>query len=252
MLHHHESMLIGAVTLAAALSLSPRTLVNGGALTAGDILAAADRGRNGWDSFTVETVITNYKGDRVDDVSTYTVYVKGADHSLVKFEDPRDRGKYLLTDDEAMWFYLPSASRPIRVTPLQRLSGNASNGDIAQMAFAANYDATLTDDTSVGGNAAYVLDLTARRRSATYQRVRYVVAKASLLPIEAEFMVASGKTTKQARFEEYGESGGRRVLRREVLGDLLRKDVRTVLEFRRYSPQDLPDKLFNKNFLREF
>ena len=36
----------------------------------------------------------------------------------------------MLGDD--MWVYLPDTSRPIRITPLERLSGDASNGDVAR------------------------------------------------------------------------------------------------------------------------
>lgn len=216
-----------------------------------EIMAAADRGRNGWDSFSVDVKITNYKHERLESSSTYEVLIKGADRTLVRFNDPRDKGKLLLMLEDAMWLYMPSTSRPIRVTPLQRLSGNASNGDVAQTSLSAHYAAALSGREAVDGEPAYVLDLTARKKSATYQKVRYWVAEKTLLPVKAEFQLASGKPSKSCRYERYEKVGGRPVLRRLVILDLLRADQKTVMEYDRYAPRELEDKLFNRNFLAE-
>jgi outer membrane lipoprotein-sorting protein len=184
-------------------------------------------------------------------VTNYQVLIKGSERTLVKFTDPSDKGKLLLMVEEGMWFFLPSTSRPIRVTPLQRLAGNASNGDVAQTSLGANYAATLVGEEALDGRPVWVLELTAKRKSATYQSVRYWVSKERSLPLQAEFRLTSGKPTKRAHFEEYEQVGGRRMLRREVIVDLLRKERRTVLEFRNYAARDLPDKYFNKNYLGE-
>jgi outer membrane lipoprotein-sorting protein len=219
---------------------------------ADEIVTAADRGRNGWDSFSVDVKITNYKKDRLVSTSGYQVLIKGADKTLVKFADPSDKGKLLLMLEDAMWLYIPSTSRPIRVTALQRLSGNASNGDVAQTNLAANYAGTLVGTENVDGQTAYVLELVAKRKSATYQKVRYWVSQATLLPLKAEFQLTSGKPSKLCRYEEYGKVGDRRVLRRQVIYDLLRDEQKTVMEFQKYEPRELPDKFFNRNYLTEF
>jgi outer membrane lipoprotein-sorting protein len=216
-----------------------------------EIMAAADRGRNGWDSFSVDVTITNYKNERLESSSRYQVLMKGADRTLVRFNDARDKGKLLLMLEDAMWLYMPSTSRPIRVTPLQRLSGNASNGDVAQTSLAAHYAAVLAGEETVDGEPAYVLELTARRKSSTYQKVRYWVAEKTLLPLKAEFQLTSGKPSKTCRYERYENVGGRPVLRRLVIYDLLRADQKTVMEYEKYAPRELADKLFNRNFLAE-
>jgi len=217
--------------------------------TAQQILESADRTRNGWDEFVVDIEITNYRGETADDVSRYQVFIKGTDKNLVKFEDPKDRGKYLLTLDGAMWLYLPSASRPIRITPLQRLSGNASNGDVAQTSFAANYDAVLSGEEEVDGQRAYVLELTAKTKSSTYRSIRYWIAKETSLPLKAELRMGSGKVSKVATFDRYEKVGGRMLLRRQVIIDALRKGQKTVLVFGKYTPREIPDRMFNANYL---
>lgn len=240
-----------AALVLAAVSAGPVPARAAAAKGADEILAAADRGRNGWDSFSVDVTITNFKNERPESSSRYEVLIKGADRTLVRFHDPRDKGKLLLMLEDAMWLYLPSTSRPIRVTALQRLSGNASNGDVAQTSLAANYAAALVGEETVDGQPVHVLELTARRKSATYQRVRYWVAAASLLPVKAEFQLTSGKPSKRCVYERYETVAGRPVLRRLVIYDLLRAEQKTVMEYGRYSPRDLEDKLFNRNFLAE-
>jgi hypothetical protein len=219
--------------------------------TPGEILAQVDRSKNGFDSFVVDVRITNYRRGAVDKVSNYQVSIKGANKSLVKFVEAEDKGKFLLTVDDFMWFYLRSASRPVRVTPLQRLSGNASNGDVAQTNLAENYETVSMTEEVVDGKPTYVLDLVAKRKSATYQGARYWVAKDSLLPLKAEFKLGSGKPSKRAVFVEYQLVDGRRVLRRQEIYDLLRNEEKTVLEYSNYVSKDLPDKMFNKNFRQD-
>jgi outer membrane lipoprotein-sorting protein len=241
-------------TAAAALALlafAGQPAVPAPAPDAQQILEASDRARNGWDSFVVEVKITDEGATGPRAVTNYEVLIKGSERTLVRFTDPSDKGKLLLMVEEGMWFYLPATSRPIRVTPLQRLAGNASNGDVAQTSFATNYSATLAGEETLDGQPAWVLELVAKRKSATYQSVRYWVSKERFLPLQAEFRLTSGKVSKRAYFEEYEEVGGRRMLRREVIIDLLRRERRTVLEFRNYAARDLPDKFFNKNYLGE-
>lgn len=236
--------------LAALVALQP-ALAQPTGPTAEEVLAQADRGQNGFQSFVVDVRITNHVGDRVDKVSNYQVSIKGGSRSLVKFVDPEQQGRFLLTVEEFMWIYLPSASRPVRVTPLQRLSGNASNGDVAQTSLVENYQPVAMVEEVLEGKPVYVLDLVAKRKSATYQAARYWIAKDTRMPVQAEYKLASGKVSKRALFAEYQTVEGRQVLRRQEIYDLLRNEEKSVLEYSNYVRRELPDKMFNKNFRQE-
>jgi hypothetical protein len=83
------------------------------------------------------------------------VYGKGEDANLLEFRAPAsDKGKYYLMLNDDMWIYLPSASRPIRISPLQLLAGEASNGDVARTTFRADYQGSLTGEDTVDGRKA--------------------------------------------------------------------------------------------------
>jgi outer membrane lipoprotein-sorting protein len=217
------------------------------------ILEVAERARTGgWEAFAFDVRITDESARGPRAVTNYQVLVKGALQTLVRFSDPGEKGKVLLMVEEGMWFYLPSASRPIRVTPLQRLAGNASNGDVAQTDFAVLYTARVVGEEEVEGRPAWVLELTARNKGATYRSARYWVSKDGLFPLQAELRLTSDKASKLVHFEEYQDVAGRRLLKRQVIVDLLRNDrPRTVLEYRNYGARELPDRYFNKNYLGE-
>ncbi len=210
------------------------------------ILELADQYRAAWASFGLVTKITNFKGDKLEDQSEYEVFSQRT-KCFVRFLNPRDKGRSLLMLEDDMWIYMPSTSRPIRITPMQRLTGNVSNGDVARTNYAGDYAATLLREEPVNNKLCYLLELRARSRGATYPMIQYWVAKSDYSPCKAEFFLTSGKNHKTALYDGFAEVQGKRLLTRMIIYDKIRKNDRSVMEFLRYAPRDFPDKYFNKN-----
>ena len=103
------------------------------------VLKHSDAYRNGWPSYVLHVKITNYESDKADEEKLYEVSQKGTEKTYVEFMSPREKGQHLLMLGDDMWVYLPDTSRPVRITPLERLSGDASNGDVARTNYAADY-----------------------------------------------------------------------------------------------------------------
>ncbi|HVL68350.1 MAG TPA: outer membrane lipoprotein-sorting protein [Vicinamibacterales bacterium] len=211
---------------------------------AATLLQRADTWRGGFDSAVLHVKLTNYEKDRPAETAEFEVSAKG-DNSLVKFLSVRSKGQSLLMRGDDMWFFLPAVARPVRITPIQRLMGNVSNGDLARLRYAADYDATLERVDTVDGEGRAVLDLRARRRGATYQRIRFVVREADGRPLFAEYFLASGKPVKTATFGELRTIAGRQILTRIEVLDTMRPSSRTVIDLLSITPRELPDKLFN-------
>jgi outer membrane lipoprotein-sorting protein len=150
----------------------------------------------------------------------------------------------MLGDD--MWIYLPNTSRPIRITPLERLSGNASNGDVARTNYAVDYDAVYLRSETAGDAQCHVLELTARRKGATYRRILFWLRATDARPVKAEYFLASGKHTKSATFDEYQQVGGKMLLRRLTIYDRIRKNSQSVMEYSGFAPRSLPDRMFHQ------
>ena len=229
------------MAVAAMVALGASVRADG---DAAKLLALADGFRGGFDSGIVEIKLTNYDVDRVVEEAAFEVSVKG-ENSLVRFLSVRSKGQSLLMRGDDMWLFLPAVARPVRITPIQRLLGNVSNGDLARLRYALDYDATIEGDEESAGVTCTVLDLRAKRTGATYQRVRYVVRKADARPVRAEYFLTSGKAIKTAVFGELREMGGRPTLTRIEIRDALHPASRTTIDFLELTPRALPDKLFS-------
>jgi outer membrane lipoprotein-sorting protein len=210
------------------------------------ILARADGYRNPLTSFSLDVALTSHTPDGKTEESKFRVYGRGTDKSVVEFVAPAtEKGKYLLMLRDAMWIYMPSASRPIRISPLQRLMGQASNGDVARTSFTVDYNAANAGEDG----EAWMLDLTAKDPGVAYNRVRLWIDKQSGEPRRADFFVVSGKLIKRAWYRDFGQLNGRRAVTTIEIEDLLKAGNRTVMRYANLSPRENPDKMFTKDSL---
>ena len=220
-------------------------------LSTDQILQLSDVTRNGWDSYGVLTTIKNFEDGKLKDEGRFEVTMKGANRTLIKFLNADVKGEYLLMVDDDMWLYMPDTRKPIRITPLQRLMGDASNGDVARTRYAADYAPKTLKEEVLEGTPCYVLELTAKRDGATYNRIEYWIAKGTNRPRRAEIYLTSGMHYKTIDFEAYAEILGRQLLTRMTITDRLRNGRTTIMLYDSYGPKELPDKYFNKDYLEK-
>ncbi|HTR79984.1 MAG TPA: outer membrane lipoprotein-sorting protein [Bacteroidota bacterium] len=247
-------VIIAGIAMAAALTSSSAQSAddaNRSKLTGDEILQTSDLSRNGWNSYSVLTTIINYEDGELKEKGSFDVSIKGMNKTLVKFMNADVKGQYLLMVDDDMWIYMPNTRKPIRITPLQRLMGDASNGDVARTRYAEDYSAKLMREESVNGVPCYVLDLDAKRDGATYKRIEYWVEKETKRPKKAEMYLASGKHYKSITFDHYEETGGRVLLTQMTITDRLREGRTTVMKYASYAEKELPEKYFNKDYLEK-
>ena len=237
-------ILVLLLALAFSCFRSSRAATPDARVNAAELLKKSDSYRNGWPSYVLRVKITNFEADKSDEERLYEVSQKGSDKTYVEFMSPRDKGRHLLMLGDDMWIYLPDTSRPVRITPLERLSGDASNGDVARTNYAIDYSAVYLRSERLGKEDCYVLDLAAKRKGATYQRILYWLRIQDARPVRAEFYLTSGKHIKSATFDEFASSGGRMLLRKLTLYDEIRHNSHSVLEYSGAVQRDLPDKLF--------
>jgi hypothetical protein len=211
------------------------------------ILARADGYRLAGESVRVETRAVQYKHDDVTAERLYHVYTTGR-RSLVLMRSAAERGQKVLMLDDKFWLFLPGSKRPIRITATQKLLGEASTGDIATLAWAADYDGTIVGESPLDGTPALELDLSARSQAASYARIRLWVAADDGRPLQAELYLASGKLAKLARYE-LGDRDGRLQVLRTHLHDHLQPGRRTVLEVVASEAREIPDKVYNPAYL---
>lgn len=208
------------------------------------LLKQSDQYRNGWPSYVLRVKITTYSSGKPDEEKLYEVSQKGEEKTFIEFLSPREKGEHLLMLGDDMWLYLPTASRPLRITPLERLTGNASNGDVARTRYADDYTAVYVRSEKVGTEDCNVLELTAKRKGATYRKIMYWLRVQDARPRKAEYYMASGKMFKSATFDEYAPVAGKLLLRRYTLYDEIHHNSRSIIEYSDITQRELPDKLF--------
>ena len=235
--------------LAGAAGAAAATISN---IDAQALLKQSDMERNGSESYVVRVKIRNYEAGKTDEEHLYGVSQKGLDKTHVEFLSPREKGRFLLMLGDDMWIYLPDTSRPVRITPLERLTGDASNGDIARTNYAYDYDAVYLRTEDAAGVPCNVLELNAKRKGSTYHRIVYWVRVSDARPVKADFFLTSGKHIKSATFDEYREDGGRTRLVRMTIYDQIRKNSHSVLDYSNYEAKELPDKLFHQGRVDRF
>lgn len=214
-----------------------------------DLLARVDTFPVPFSDFLVRTRITSFENGRVVETALFDVFVSGPEKSLVLARRYRTKGLKLLYAAENMWVHLPNTHRPLRITPIQRLMGEASNGDVARLSLREDYSAELLGTKEVDGVPCHEILLTARKRSATYNTIILHARKGDYRPIRAEFFLLSGRHFKTAFYEEFRPLGEKLVLSRMTIHDALRKDRKTIFEYLSIEEKKLPAKYFNKNYL---
>jgi len=214
-----------------------------------NLLEEVDKHRLGWDSVEVDVSITTTTSWGKKTVKRYLVRVTGKERSLVKFLNPEERGQYLLMRNEGMWMYFPNTRRAIRITPLQRLTGNTSNGDIANLPFSGNYTPQLLGSENVDGVATWVLELKALSRAATYPTLKIWVRQDNQTPYRAEYYLASGKLMKNVDYVAYEERNGYLVLKTMQFRVPHKPNEVSEMQFTRVEPKKFPAYWFQKNYL---
>ena len=166
------------------------------------ILKDSDQARGGGlPGIVWEIKLTSRDGDKVDEPQR--LIVKATDNSSVaEVQEPaRSKGTKLLQVERNMWLTRPGLSKPIPISPRQRMSGQASNGDIAATNYSGDYEAQMNNTETVDGEPCYVLDLAAKHKRTTYDKIRYWVSVKRVVALKAEFYSLSSKLLKTARFE---------------------------------------------------
>ncbi|ODU60245.1 MAG: outer membrane lipoprotein-sorting protein [Comamonadaceae bacterium SCN 68-20] len=238
----HPARLLGLV--AAALAW-PAVAQNVDAM-----LRDADRYRTGADNLQVDTLVQSYKTDgSLDKERRYTVFAQQDRRTLVLMQSAAEKGQKVLMLGDDFWLLMPSSQRPMRITPMQKLLGDASTGDIATMRWSGDYTATLVGEEPCQpdeARACYRLALQAARKGVTYQRVELWLARQRHEPVRAQLYVQSDKLAKTAHFELDASRGQVDAM---VLIDQLGQQRQTRIRYLQRKERTVPEEWLNPMFL---
>ncbi len=250
-----KSMLIGfavAVLLTASARAEPPA--------AQDIVAAADKTRNPGQPFRLTNTLVEYVGGKPRDRVVLVIFAKEdkATHqfsNLVRYVDPpRDLGKMVLMNGSNMWFYDPSSKASVRISPQQRLMGQASDGDVVTANLAKDYTAKLVgeetlQDAERQNRDCWHLDLTAATPDAMYGRIEYWVEKGTNRPVKGKFYSDSGRLLKIAYYHKYVEQLGAQRPSETIIIDAVDQNLVTTMSNADMRAEVIPDAWFQRDYL---
>src|SRR5450432_1035743 len=107
-------------------------------INAAEILRQAELKRMPWTQMSLYATLTD-SGSEVNSITAYHVFFNDNKALVACTEPSAQKGNLLLLQNHEMWFYIKSTAQPMKITPLQRLSGSVSFVDIARLNWAADY-----------------------------------------------------------------------------------------------------------------
>ncbi len=227
------------------------------------ILAASDAVRNPTQPFRVTVTLTEFEKGQQVDASTLISYARTIDAggqvaTLVRFVQPtRDAGKLMLKNGKDLWFFDPGTKSSVRISPQQRLMGDASNGDVVTVNFARDYKATYGgEETITDGERkerkAHKLILAASTDDATYSAAELWVDIEKNWPLKARFLADSGRLLKTAYYRKFVAQLGADRPTETVIIDGLNPQAVTIVRLSDFTAKNIPPTWFQRDFLPRF
>ena len=200
-------------------------------------------------SFSLTNV--SYRQHEKQTLNRLTVNVLN-DQSLVEYISPkRQMGRKILKQGSNMWMHIPGTRNILRITPAQRLIGQASNGDVTGTTFSSDYDVVAITQTDLQSVNVFKLELAAKRTDSAYQRIVFYINAESELPISSEFYSRTKRLLKRAEYREFKKFGEQLKIHKMLLTDPINKGNFTWMKFEHYRKHEINPVIFHKdNLLR--
>lgn len=223
-------------------------------INASEILRQAELKRMPWAQMSLYATLTDSSNGENPNTS-YHVFFKGNETLIACTKPAAQKGNLLLLQGHDMWFYIKSTAKPMKITPLQRLSGSVSFVDIARLNWAADYSidsfetVKLTKDKN---EEAYLLHLHAISPDISYRKINLWVDKNNKRPIKADIFLSSEKLYKTILFTKYQTIAGKEINTQIEFTDHFNKERKSVIDFLQPKQEkNLPENYFIKENLPE-
>lgn len=233
------------------------------AADAQQLLQASDAIRNPGFSFGLTNTLVEYRQGRQTETSQLAVLSRpdedsGAFRSLVRTLAPaRDAGKLILFNGRDLWFYDPASRASVRLSPQQRLLGQASNGDVVTVNFARDYRAAAAEPQQVSDGDrqprdAVRLELQPTTEHAQYARIEMWLDSASQQPLKARFYADSGGLLKTVYYRRYQQALGALRPTEMVIIDGVDPGWVTVMRYSDWQRREVPLAWLQRDYLPLF
>ena len=197
------------------------------------------------DGMIMDLQLDSYKDNELSSSETMKIYTHvDSRQTVAVFNAPNRKGQKMLMKENNFWMIMPKSSRPVRISAVQRVMGEASSGDIASLSYGQDY--TIVDGSDNGDTVTVTLK--ANTKAVTYAKAILVVEKARGVIMSAEFFLKSGKKSKESKYT-YRQDGDLWRTKTITLVDVMRNNRKTVMTYSNERATPLNNRLFNPRYL---
>ncbi|MBU0928437.1 MAG: outer membrane lipoprotein-sorting protein [Spirochaetes bacterium] len=219
------------------------------------IIAELDRQSDftGKDFAAVYTIVSQKPGEK-DSVTQVRMFRRDdkEQFAMLVVLPEVNKGQGYLREDDNVWFYDPT-SRKFSFSSIKENIQNseAKNSDLTKKSILDDYDIIGTKDGAVGKIPVWVIDLKAKTKDVTYERIVLYVRKDRTMLLKQEDFSVSGRLMRTSLYPKYAEIEGRLMPSQMLIVDELNPGERSQLTMTEQSLAPLPDKVFTKAFLEQ-
>lgn len=166
-------------------------------------------------------------------IKTMKAYAIGDSKAFIEFTNPEDRGIRMLKLDKNLWMYFPKEQDTVKISG-HLLKEGMMGSDISYEdamesdALLEKYSASILREETLDGRPAWVLELRAKDRTASYDRRLIWIDRERYVGLRGEMYARSGRLLKESLSLDIQNVGGRWYPVRTEMINKLRKDTRTV------------------------
>lgn len=173
---------------------------------------------------TSKMIIHGRRADRTIESRTWSV---GDKKSFTEYLSPaREKGTKMLKLEDKLWMYAPSTDRIIQISG-HMLRQSVMGSDLSyedlmdDQALRDTYSAVVSGTDSIGGRNCWVLELTAKKKTAYYLRKMWV-DKERYVPLKEDLFAKSGKLLKRLTLTDVTYIEGRWFPMKMIFKDMLK------------------------------
>jgi outer membrane lipoprotein-sorting protein len=236
--------LLGLIVFFSALDLYPGADETGAA-----VIKKSDYVLYG-DSTEADIEIKTFRNNVLKKTTAMAAKLKGSEYMIMVFtHPPRNKNNALLKNGDNLWMYFIKRKKFLRIGARQLMGGSDfSYGDILNVNLARDYTAAIVENNiDMDDHICFKLELTAKRKKVTYDRIICYVRKKDFAPIRIEFYSKSGQLFKEMIFQDFN---GARPMKFLMRNKLINTIEYSIMEFSNLTINvSLDDRVFTKNFL---
>lgn len=190
-------------------------------------------------------------------VKTFSAYGKGSKNSFNVFTNPEDTGTKYLKKDGNLYVYQPDLEEVVPIVghllKQSMMGSDMSYEDIINNdTLDSQYISKITGEEEVNGRKCWIIELTAKDKTVSYQKRIMWVDKEIVYPIKTELYAVSGKKLKEQEVLEIQKIGNRYFPVVRQMKDLLRKSSKTIIKFTNIEMDiKIPDSMFSMKNLEK-